>query len=324
MQTDPISDLLALIDPHMVVTSGLVAEGGWSVRCPAPDGLKFVAMLEGTAWVASPEFPDLSLGSGDILLLNGSQPFVLADDLSLTPRNASEVFTDTEGGVGRIGARIDARMIGGHIDLDRDRGHLLLAALPPAIKLGRERSAASGVRAMIGRIDDEARRGRIGGGGAIGQLARLIILDVLREYFESEAEGSYGWLRGLADPRVGATIVQMHERPDHGWQLDEMARLSGMSRTSFAQHFKAVTGFSPMAYLTSWRMHLAEQRLARGARVAQVAHALGYASEAAFSQAFKRERGMPPSMIAGSAADRGRRDPAVINARVNQGAMALT
>jgi len=310
MQTDPISDLISLIDPHMVVTSGLVAEEGWAVRCPAPNGLKFVAMLEGSAWVSSQEFPDLELASGDILLLNGSRPFVLADDRAAVPLDASEVFADTEGSIGRIGQQAHARMIGGHIDLDRDRGHLLLAVLPPAIKLGRDRSAASGVRAMIGRIDDEVRRGRIGGGGAIGQLARLIILDVLREYFEGQSDDISGWLRGVTDPRIGTTISQIHERPDHGWQVDELARISGMSRTSFAQHFKAITGYSPMAYLTNWRMHLAEQRLADGARVAQVAHAIGYASEAAFSQAFKRERGMPPGQVAAAAAARGSHSPA--------------
>ena len=298
MHNDPISDLIALIDPRMIVTSGLVAGDDWAVRCPAPDGLKFVAMLEGSAWAYSDETPALPLESGDVLLLNGTLPFVLGGNLAATPLDASEVFTDAGSGIGKIGTSASVRMIGGHVALDRDRGHLLLDILPPAIKLGRDQSAAAGVRAMIGRLDAEVREGRIGGGGAIGPLAQLIILDVLRYYLEEMGDGAVGWLRGITDPRIGPAIKHLHDRPEHDWHVDELARLAGMSRTAFAQRFKALAGIPPVAYLTKWRMHLAEQKLASGARVAQVAHALGYASEAAFSQAFKRERGVSPSVIA--------------------------
>jgi AraC-like DNA-binding protein len=298
MHNDPISDLIALIDPRMIVTSALVAGGDWAVRCPAPDGLKFVAMLQGSAWVYSDETPALPLEGGDVLLLNGTLPFVLAGNLAATPLDASEVFTDAESGIGKIGTSTGVRMIGGHVALDRDRGHLLIDILPAAIKLGRDRSAAAGVRAMIRRLDAEVREGRIGGGGAIGQLAQLIILDVLRYHLEETGEGAVGWLRGVTDQRIGPAIKHLHDRPEHGWHVEELARLTGMSRTAFSQRFKAITGIPPVAYLTNWRMHLAEQKLAGGARVAQVAHALGYASEAAFSQAFKRERGLPPSSIA--------------------------
>ena len=52
-----------------------------------------------------------------------------------------------------------------------------------------------------------------------------------------------------------------------------------------------------MQYLTQWRMQLASRLLAEpGARkVAAVAEAVGYESEAAFSRAFKKCVGMAPS-----------------------------
>ncbi len=50
-----------------------------------------------------------------------------------------------------------------------------------------------------------------------------------------------------------------------------------------------------MHYLTLWRMHLAAQLLREGHEsVAQVAVAVGYESEAAFSRAFKRQFGASP------------------------------
>lgn len=50
-----------------------------------------------------------------------------------------------------------------------------------------------------------------------------------------------------------------------------------------------------MHYLSLWRMHLAAQLLREGHdSVAQVAVAVGYESEAAFSRAFKRQFGTSP------------------------------
>jgi len=50
-----------------------------------------------------------------------------------------------------------------------------------------------------------------------------------------------------------------------------------------------------MHYLAMWRMHVAAQQLRDGPdNVAQVAFAVGYDSEAAFSRAFKRQFGESP------------------------------
>lgn len=69
-----------------------------------------------------------------------------------------------------------------------------------------------------------------------------------------------------------------------------------MSRTTFAVHFRTIAGTAPLAYLTEWRMRLAERTLREEATpVAAIARSLGYASESAFSNAFKRVTGSSPS-----------------------------
>ncbi len=56
-----------------------------------------------------------------------------------------------------------------------------------------------------------------------------------------------------------------------------------------------MTGESPAAYLTRWRMDLAAKRLRDGDESLHgVAHAVGYTSVYAFSRAFRRARGVPP------------------------------
>jgi AraC-like DNA-binding protein len=51
-----------------------------------------------------------------------------------------------------------------------------------------------------------------------------------------------------------------------------------------------------MKYLAKWRMQIASELLTRGGpNIATIAVEVGYASEAAFSRAFKKMVGVPPS-----------------------------
>jgi AraC-like DNA-binding protein len=68
-----------------------------------------------------------------------------------------------------------------------------------------------------------------------------------------------------------------------------------MSRTTFALRFKLAAGVAPLAYLTAWRMRLAERALREeDTPVSAIARSLGYTSEIAFSNAFKRALGIAP------------------------------
>nr|WP_246787362.1 helix-turn-helix transcriptional regulator [Rhizobium leguminosarum] len=69
----------------------------------------------------------------------------------------------------------------------------------------------------------------------------------------------------------------------------------GMSRSAFAQRFKELVGTAPLDYVTRWRMHRAREALRReDVSVAGLAAALGYSSESAFGNAFKRVFGRAP------------------------------
>ena len=68
-----------------------------------------------------------------------------------------------------------------------------------------------------------------------------------------------------------------------------------MSRTNFAQMFKAIVETSPTDYLTRWRMVLAGDRLTNsGSAISVIALSLRYESESAFSMAFRRVMGRSP------------------------------
>ena len=87
----------------------------------------------------------------------------------------------------------------------------------------------------------------------------------------------------------------MHGEPGRAWRLGDLAKHVGMSRTSFALRFKANAGVAPLTYLQNLRMRIAEQGLRDGKMsVAELAESLGYESDSAFSNAFKRRTGMAP------------------------------
>ena len=67
-----------------------------------------------------------------------------------------------------------------------------------------------------------------------------------------------------------------------------------MSRSAFSARFAVLVGTPPLTYLTHWRMRLAASLLREDVPLGEVAEHVGYESEAAFSVAFKRERGVPP------------------------------
>jgi AraC-like DNA-binding protein len=87
----------------------------------------------------------------------------------------------------------------------------------------------------------------------------------------------------------------MHGDPARNWQLDELAKAAGMSRTTFTVHFKTAAGAPPLTYLSNWRMRLATRALREGdTPISVLAQTLGYTSESAFSNAFKRQIGIAP------------------------------
>jgi transcriptional regulator GlxA family with amidase domain len=78
--------------------------------------------------------------------------------------------------------------------------------------------------------------------------------------------------------------------------LKELARSAATSRSVLDARFRELLGRAPMSYLTAFRLQLASRRLRTTQdSMVEVANAVGYGSEAAFSRAFKRHVGKSPS-----------------------------
>ena len=142
----------------------------------------------------------------------------------------------------------------------------------------------------------EASQKRAGSETVLTKLSELMFVDVLRRYIETLSPEQAGWLAGLRDPFVGKALSLLHANPSRDWTIEELATQVGQSRSLFAKRFTDLLGMPPMHYLAQWRMQIASERLGSGnANVATIAAEIGYESEAAFSRAFKKLMGVPPS-----------------------------
>jgi transcriptional regulator GlxA family with amidase domain len=125
-------------------------------------------------------------------------------------------------------------------------------------------------------------------------LLQVLLIEALRSASDSVA--SPGLLRGLADGRLSAAIRQMHAAPQNDWTIEQLANAAGLSRSVFFERFRREVGVPPMEYLLSWRMALAKNLLRRReGGIKEIAQRVGYGSASAFSVAFARFVGMPPT-----------------------------
>jgi len=143
----------------------------------------------------------------------------------------------------------------------------------------------------------ESRAQRPGSQSLLAKLSELAFTEALRRYAQSNPPDLKGWLAGLQEPYVGRALALLHGEPRRGWTVEQLAREVALSRSALAERFVATIGLPPMQYLTQWRLTLAAQTLRAGSEsIARIAERSGYDSEAAFTRAFKREFGVPPTV----------------------------
>lgn len=168
---------------------------------------------------------------------------------------------------------------------------------------GHDAEVSGWLEPTLRSIAHEAAQAFPGRAVVLNRLADVLFVRVVRAYLLklSAAGGTAppSWLRGLTDPHIAQALAQIHHAPEQAWTLAQLAARATMSRTAFAQRFRALVGQTPVSYLTTWRMQKAAYLLEMGTlSIAQIAERVGYASELAFAKAFRRLIGMPPGAYA--------------------------
>lgn len=296
MLVDPFSDILKFTRAESLVTGGFTAGGTWGLRFPRPEKIKFFAVVKGHCWVRIEGEPEaIRFDAGDVGLLAARRESVLSSAPDVEPLDAMAVFSGSGRSAVVLGDGQDFAHLGGHVLLDQASRRLLEDVLPPWIHIRADSPRAQVFRWVLEQLVAERRAPEPGSQLATAHLSQLLFIQILRAHLESAGPQPAGWMRALADPRIAPALRLMHGDPARAWHLEELAKACAMSRTTFALRFRTSAGVAPLTYLADWRMRLAERALRdEDTPVAVVARSLGYTSESAFSNAFKRSAGHSP------------------------------
>jgi AraC-like DNA-binding protein len=294
--TDPLSEVITLLQPRAVFSRPISGAGRWGVRYSAFGEPSFCAVLQGSCRLAVDGHPPLTLAVGDFVLLPATPGFTMSSleparferlDPRVTSKVAGEVRHGTRGG------RPDVRLLGGWFVFDSPDAGLLVSLLPSLVHLrGIERLST-----LVRLVGQEASESRPGRDLVLTRLVEVLLIEALRAM---PGEGAPpGLLRGLADPRLAPAIRQMHGNVARSWTVAALARTSALSRSAFFERFTRMVGVPPMEYLLAWRMAVAKDLFRReDVSVAEVAERVGYGSASTFNTAFRRHVGQPPRRYA--------------------------
>jgi AraC-like DNA-binding protein len=177
------------------------------------------------------------------------------------------------------------------LEFDGGAGNALAAALPEYLVL-----KLDSIPTLAGTLDwlfSEAFGGICGREAMMDRLFELLVIQLLRHILTSRDQ-TPGMMAGLADPRLARPLSLMHDAPGKAWTVAELSAAANMSRASFADYFRSVVGQTPVDYLVSWRISLAQKRLREGKSIALIADEVGYESPSALARAFRRKTGASP------------------------------
>jgi len=296
---DPLSDMLTMLTVKRAAQVRFESRGPYAMRFSGVDHIKFGAVLTGRVclWVDGDAGP-LQLEAGDCYLLTDGRPY-RTSNAEQVPEIDGDIFfaaARDATGVVRFGEGLpDKIVIGGSFVFDEEGAAWLRGALPPTIHIAAASTAAAPLRATLALLGTEAGGGAPGEAVIVDRLADILLVQALRAYLAKVEPEHASWLAGLADLHIGKALRSFHEDVAAEWTVARLAASAGMSRSSFAQRFRARVGIAPLDYLTRWRMVRVRRSLIdTDLAFATIAAQNGYRSRTSCSQSFKRMFGYSP------------------------------
>ncbi|MCW2539341.1 MAG: AraC-type DNA-binding protein-like protein [Frankiales bacterium] len=277
----------------------------WSLRIQDEAPLTVAAVVRGSAWVLLDDGTQRELHAGDVAVFRGPDHYTVSDSPATAPQviiHPGQVCTTPDGTNVQQAMSLGVRTWGNSTDGEttlltgtyQGAGELsrrLTETLPSLITL----RAGEWECPVIPLLAAEITKDQFGQEAVLDRLLDLLVIAILRAWFDRHESSIPSWHRGQSDPVVGHALRAMHDNPAHPWTVVELARAAGVSRAALARRFHDLVGEPPMTFLTGWRLALAaDLLLAPDATVSAVSRQVGYASPFTFSAAFKRSCGLSP------------------------------
>lgn len=288
-------DALSLILARLRLRAAVSAEptlcgGSWAVDTSGSHTGTFHVIQSGQCWLHLGDADPQPLHPGDVVLFPRDSRHLLTPGEAVPP--------DVE--VNRVPVLDDdlpiTQMLCGYFEFDSQAVWPLLDSLPDAFVLNLASSAIGDTGSLLNLLVSEAAGMHPGRSTVIDLLVHVLVVHALRQHVQSGA--CTGAMAALVHPRLGRAMESFHRAPAKRWTVDLLAAEAGMSRASFSSVFREVVGDTPINYVARWRMQVAVDMLSHTDEpVARIAEFVGYESEAAFRNAFRKMMGRPPGHV---------------------------
>lgn len=300
---DRISALLQRVRVSTIPFELSEMSGDWGVALP-PIPCAYLAVTHGRLCLRSDRAGPFELAAGECAIIFQPTGISISDSpispvvsaMRAMPPGHLRHHTGLKMGSGEVRARFAA----GPLIFDSGVGGPLRSALPQVVALcagpGGIAHDAALVRGVVSLLALVRASNSAGAGAITNQLVTVLVTEAMRSYLALPQTSQEVWAGALFDEHLGPMLSLLHSTPARPWTLQEMANESGLSRTVFAERFLKVVGVPPAAYVRNFRLDMARDILrSSDADVRSIARRVGYSSEAAFCNVFKKTVGLTPS-----------------------------
>jgi AraC family transcriptional activator of mtrCDE len=270
--------------------------GRWQASTSGRGLASFHVVLSGRCWLQRPDTAEpVELKAGDTVFLLRDVPHFLSPDGTVPVAGQA---------IERVGTMMpfDATttdstgLACGFFEFGLSSGELLLSLLPDMLIVRPGDASSDSARSIFDLIRTEAARESTSPSPLIARLTELLFFYALREIASRDdiATGLWSLMRSGEFPGL---VEAMIETPGRAWSTEAMAAHANMSRARFFKRFVQACGQPPAQFLAQIRMKVAAELLREGASISDAAEHVGYQSESAFAQAFKRVTGTQPGAL---------------------------
>jgi AraC-like DNA-binding protein len=316
---DVLADLLQRARAHGAVFAVSVCPAPWGLLLDDELPLGVHVALDGPTWVCVDGELPVCLQPGDLALVAAGRPHRLGSAPDVAVRTLDQVRAHRAPGEADVfvlpGDGPVSRVLCGAYRFHGDLCAQLVAAIPDLLVV--RAGDLPHLRGIVDVMVDETSSARPGRSVVLDRLLDVVLVEVVRWWFDRSTTDAPAWYRALHDPQIGAALRMIHETPGRAWTVPALARDVGLSRATLARRFHELVGVPPATYLTEWRMRVAAEQLRDSDDdIGRIGRALGYTSDAAFSAAFRRIHGQSPSAARAAARRSSRGRPGHENAVV--------
>jgi AraC-like DNA-binding protein len=293
--------------------------GPWGVAFDTGYQARLMMVAEGDGWLLTADDAPRRVAKGDCLIIKEGTQFAMADALDSRVIDCAELFVDLPGfseatgfttipdrTVHHGGGGTMMEIVSARLSFDPVAAEPLLAVLPDLLHVRLADDHLPLLETTLRLIGLESLGDGLGADIAVERLTDVLFIQTIRAWAAADGSQAGGWLAALRHRSLARVIRRVHADIARDWTVAEMARVAGVSRSTFAQSFRSVLGETPLNYVTRWRMYRAKILMRKGAALAEIAVLVGYDSDTALSRAFRRVEGLAPGewrrTVAGQAA----------------------